>query len=487
MDKATILFVLPLIAVLVLGAFLSFYQLTESPPTWLDEGIITQVSRNIASEGVYGIQVAPGIFESASFVTVGFPLTYPLAAVFDVFGMGILQARVVMAFFILSALVFGYYFIKRIADADSALAAVLLVTTFAPLYGHGKNVLGEVPGLAYMLSGFLVLTLISQGRIKITWYVLAGVLLGLSMVTKPIFLLLLPPAIVVGILLTREKKRYLDKNALYGLLGLLAVFFLWLATHFGGGSLGEIALLYSGNPESVPLAELFGKNIARFFTESQPVFFLVLLFVWSASMVVRIKRRDVVLFSEAVAWAFTVLSFLAYLASVGYYRYFFPAQALSLLFLPLSLMIIARARFVALRLPAFMSLGRLKIAVVSACALLAGVGLYVTQFHSWVGGHYGDLHSRNLGAYLTTLSEGGVSVFFYQAPEALLFFESDNYYQYFEVNSEVLIGESQLESISEGVPDYVVVKSDVERSDDIFGEYEFVDKVARFNVLKKKL
>ena len=37
----------------------SFSNLTETPPTWMDEGIIIQTARNFSNSGIAGIRVDP--------------------------------------------------------------------------------------------------------------------------------------------------------------------------------------------------------------------------------------------------------------------------------------------------------------------------------------------------------------------------------------------------------------------------------------------
>ena len=64
--------------------FISFgfgsYKLTESPPTWIDEGMVTQLALNLERHGIIGLQTSPDNFVSGAYISVGFPLIFPMAA-----------------------------------------------------------------------------------------------------------------------------------------------------------------------------------------------------------------------------------------------------------------------------------------------------------------------------------------------------------------------------------------------------------------------
>ena len=76
--------------------FFSTYRLTESPPTWYDEGIYDQLAENMAVHGTQRMQVAPDTYVSTASVTGGYPFLYPISLAFRLFGVGLLQARIVM-------------------------------------------------------------------------------------------------------------------------------------------------------------------------------------------------------------------------------------------------------------------------------------------------------------------------------------------------------------------------------------------------------
>ena len=83
-------------------AFFSLNNLTESPPTWFDEGIYLQVAMNDSLHGAQELQLAPGTYASTAFVTGGFSFLKPISWSFSMFGFGLLQARLVMVGFIVA-------------------------------------------------------------------------------------------------------------------------------------------------------------------------------------------------------------------------------------------------------------------------------------------------------------------------------------------------------------------------------------------------
>src|SRR4051812_23938863 len=82
--------------------FFATDKLTETPPTWFDEGVYLQTAMNDSLHGEEALQVAPNIYAPAAYVTGGFPFLKPVSWSFDIAGIGLLQARSVMVLFILA-------------------------------------------------------------------------------------------------------------------------------------------------------------------------------------------------------------------------------------------------------------------------------------------------------------------------------------------------------------------------------------------------
>ena len=140
-----------IIAILFLGIlFASTYKLIESPSVWYDEGIYVQIATNLANNGLVGMRFSPTEILHVSKFTVEYPVIYPLAGVFKIFGFSILSARLLMVFFILGLAVARYFLIRKLFGPNLALLSLALLATFPPLYGNGKSVLGETPGLFFV-------------------------------------------------------------------------------------------------------------------------------------------------------------------------------------------------------------------------------------------------------------------------------------------------------------------------------------------------
>jgi hypothetical protein len=185
-----------LIAVVFL--FLAFYHLTDYPTTWFDEGSHLHVPKLLVRSGVYSDYSSDGLRAFGPTLGVGPTVMLPVAGAFKIFGIGLLQARAVIALFLLGAL-YLFYRLARDLDGNALawLSLLLLVSSRAIGFVEaGRQVLGEVPALFLLLSGFLVWFSSwdgSRGRL-----ILAGVLLAAAAITKYQILIALMPAIVLA-------------------------------------------------------------------------------------------------------------------------------------------------------------------------------------------------------------------------------------------------------------------------------------------------
>jgi 4-amino-4-deoxy-L-arabinose transferase-like glycosyltransferase len=465
---------LPFLSCLLIVAVLAGYRLSETPPTWMDEGIITQVARNMAISGSHAIQVAPGEYASGSFITTAYTTTVPVALSFSIFGFGIVQSRIVMALFIILLFVAVYLIIRKKDNLSIdwiVAATLLLIATFGPMYGHGRNVLGEVPGMAYMLLGLFMLKKIGEGNRAFGYYLAAGLFLGLAIVTKPIFIVLLP--VVILALVLYRKRLFIDMKGV-GLLGvaLLAPIVIWLYVQFQGDTWEAALRLYS-NPNAVQLGNLAYENFRRFFTEAQPLYTLALFILWTLSGIVRYVRTRNIEAHEAIAWGFSLLILLAYLRTAGFYRYFFQAEFLALVFV-LSSVEKAIAGFA----PRYRTV------------LLAFAGILIF-FHlaqlpsSWVIANRTSTRSASLEKYIGALDPND-RVLFYQVPEAVNFLRPDhrNYYQYVKITDALEIGSSSRRVLQSGEVDAVVIHAEM-KGDRQFSRYMKQEPFDRYVILRK--
>jgi hypothetical protein len=136
---------------------MAFFRLDAVPPVWWDEGWTLSVARNWVERGHYGRllngqPVAMGL-EAA------FPVTAAVALSFRLFGVGVYEARLVIVFWMLRTLLLLYFLARQLCHRVLALASVATVTflpsdhSLHPIF-MGRQVLGEIPAMFFLLVGF---------------------------------------------------------------------------------------------------------------------------------------------------------------------------------------------------------------------------------------------------------------------------------------------------------------------------------------------
>lgn len=457
-------------AAFVFMLFLATDRLTENPPTWFDEGIIVQVAMNEAIHNPHAqIQIAPGTYVSAAQVgTTSYPLTYLIAAAFQMFGMSLLTARAVMLIFLILCVCMAFTIARREAGMCLAACSLWLFVTFPPLYADGKDVLGEVPGLLYTFLFLYFVSRIEKDRQRWIEYLGAGLFLGLAVATKPIFFLLLVPAGIVFLTLYRT----LSVRTVGGaFLGFAVPFALWLWVQFGGQGIAEIFALYA-NPYGVDVWSAIVHNALLFVQRPEPLYALLLLLTWVVAIGVRAYRREPVSRTEWIAGGFAALVYLAFLRANGDYRYFFLGEVLALLYVP-SAFVYLCPRFVPRSVP-YVLVG-----------VLIAFQIYQGQFHSWIAVHQDSHRTADIIIAMQTLNPLQ-SVFVYSAPELPLFLpQGMPYYQYLPATDNLILGADQVSLVAHGVPDYVLLPSGLARRIDLT-QYKETTRFNRYSIWQKK-
>ncbi|MBI2618389.1 glycosyltransferase family 39 protein [Candidatus Kaiserbacteria bacterium] len=454
-------------ALVLVVLFFSTYRLTESPPVWYDEGIYHQSAINLLRAGDFGLQVEPDVFASASNSTVGFPLIYPVALSFGLFDVGVLQARSVMVVFILLLVFYAYFLLKNLFGFKVAAYSSSLLATFPVLYGNGKSTLGEVPGMFFLILFLFFIYKLEESDFKdIRWYILAGLAGGLCVVTKPIFFILLP-ALAFSVFFLRKKITFIIKPILIFVFAFLIPVALWISTQFKvSDSLPHIFAFYA-TPSGVGDAlGLVVDNMFRLISEASPAFLLLVFLAWAFSVFI---RRLKISLAECTAFFFSFLILVAYLRTLGWYRYFFEAQILSLIFLPYALYSMTHTR-------------RFAPLIIT---ILIALNVYQLGFRSFTAEYYTSTATADIERYLS-LYPINTSFFVYNAPEVVIFLPSGNYYQYIKPRPDQIIGEEQLGKIEAGVPDEIIIYSNTyEQIKDEFVLYAPKDRIGRYTILKK--
>ncbi|WHZ23253.1 MAG: hypothetical protein OJF47_002365 [Nitrospira sp.] len=168
------------LSALIMGAF----ELEITPPPWWDEGWTLCVARQWVETGHYGCllkgQPAPPLLAGH------FPVVASIAAGFRLFGIGIWQARLVELLYAFGALSLLYYLTVELYNHKVAVGALVLVLFFPPGWEMhplilGRQVLGEMPMVCFLLAGFVCLLLVERHR---AWWVGVVGCWGLALFTK---------------------------------------------------------------------------------------------------------------------------------------------------------------------------------------------------------------------------------------------------------------------------------------------------------------
>jgi hypothetical protein len=251
-------------------------NLTRWPAPWFDEGIHLHVPKALVRFGAYADYSSEGLRHFGPTLAVGPTVMLPIAAAFAVFGIGLLQARVVMAAYLVACAAAIYALGRRLGGRVVGLAAAALFMTSSGTSAieYGRQALGEVPGAFFLASG-LAVWFRSWSRPSLGPLVAAGVLLGLATVTKHVYLLALGPALLASWILNLAYYRTLPQFV-FLVPGAIcaALFALWQLTvlaWLSPGSLAEnwrllretsegAAFVFNGATARQSLIELLGVN-----------------------------------------------------------------------------------------------------------------------------------------------------------------------------------------------------------------------------------
>jgi len=219
---------------LLLTAVLTFPNLALYPPIWHDEGMFLHAPKNLVLHGQYATLTSEGFDPfSTQLAGTGPAVLLPIALSFSVFGIGLVQARAVVAAYALVAVV-GLYLLGL--EWGSRRVAVLAVLLFLGGYvvdmlSLGRAVMGEVPSLAFILAGLWAWLRASRktGRQANAWLAASGLLLGAAITAKPQSVLILP---ALGLLWIVDRVYYRalgHRHFLLPLLGSALLPALWYA------------------------------------------------------------------------------------------------------------------------------------------------------------------------------------------------------------------------------------------------------------------
>ncbi len=443
---------LTLTALAFLAVFLTLFNFNTTPKVWVDEGVFTEVSRNFEKHGVLGIQTEPSVFyKTDGFVlSTSYPVIFPIALSFKIFDVGLLQARIPMLIYILLFLFVSFLFVNKKYGHYPAVFSVLLLLTFSPLYGNGRPVQGEVPGLFFLILGAYLLTLLEESVfVSRKWAVLAGLALGFSSATKAIYLTFVSLALIIGCILWWKKVEN-KKSFVFLWLGYLAPVFLWFYIHFPTPvSVVEIIksyLYFAGNHGSeFSTIETIYHNFLRFFTEATPILFLLVFTVSILYFFIKsLKEKSLsVSMPEFVLLLFIILNLVGYLKGTGWYRYFFPANAVAYLFFPVAVISFSN----------FFENKNLKRLLYLVPVILLIIQSYHLIFLSDTSLAIKRTRNLELASLLENLDKSK-NILFYNSIETIVFYKGSNYSQYLQMDDFLVAGD--VNSINNSSYNYIL-------------------------------
>ena len=150
--------------------------LSDSP--WTDEAWSVLGARNLALLGTW-------VTDDLAMYLVQLPFNLAVAAVFEIFGVGIIQARTVAVACSIAAVVLTAVLVARVFGRLSGAVAGIALATSALLLYYGRLAYLE-PMVACFLAAALALLLLTSGsRARLVLGALAGVSLAIAVGTKP--------------------------------------------------------------------------------------------------------------------------------------------------------------------------------------------------------------------------------------------------------------------------------------------------------------
>lgn len=204
--------------ILILLSFSAYYAFQGAVA--FDEGFNLQVPVRLANEGEYGTDYQYGrLFDPL--ITTGPTLLVPIGFMFKFFGVGVVQARVVIYIYFILMVFTIVYICRQLANNWAAMLALIFIVGLPSVFFFSLKVLGEIPAIFFLLAGA-----ISYDKKK---PVLAGVFWGLMILSKIVFILVGFPLLLLAgyrFLLSRDKP---NDFKFYGRLGLggVGIISLW--------------------------------------------------------------------------------------------------------------------------------------------------------------------------------------------------------------------------------------------------------------------
>ncbi len=224
--------ILNILLPLIVAFVLLMLRLDHVPEMWFDEGYKASAARTLAERGVFGTHTISGTIPFDPGISSGPVDVVATTLVFQLFGRGVAQARLVSVVFTLCALA-GLAALARRQYGAGAGRFIVLALLAMPALGDvsllliGRQVLGEPAALALITIGLLLWFRSWENERRVE-ALAAGLLIGLGLLSRLQVALALLPVIGLFSLEQMLRQRAAWLRASLTLAGALAVIGAWL-------------------------------------------------------------------------------------------------------------------------------------------------------------------------------------------------------------------------------------------------------------------
>ena len=247
---------------------------------------------------------------------------------------------------------------------------------------------------------------------------------GLSIATKPFFVLVLP-ALLIALLISDKTDVKFIKRIWHICVGLFLPMLFWGLSVLPEWSIGGIKTTigyYANSYAESSFLPLVLSNIYRFISESTPIhfMFLFLIIFWALAKVWKDEKK--LKFSHVAIVSFIVFNILWYIKTPGWYRYFFPSHLLLFIIFPWGLYKVISKKFAT---------------VIFILLLISQSILLIKQSNSSI---YLSFDTENLLQYVENNVPKHHDILLINSPSANFVLSDFNTYQYLQINKELHFG-----------------------------------------------
>ena len=314
--------------IVALALFFCFRELGTFPSAWLDDSLFMLVAQSVVRGEGYSLPIMWEQWNFPFVLAVGPTAILPSALSMYFFGESITIARIPAALYLLATIWAVFIFAKRRAGLANAQMAVLLLITLSAFINNGKPVLGEVPGIFFLMIGILLLNKMDTTKRA----VVAGAILGVAVVTKLTLGIIFPALAIAVVISALQKEKATTYRLITASIVAIIIFLLWqcVETYSRPGGVQEL-LFYGFADGGSLLFQLFYKD-PRQLLRFQFLYFDAIAILGFIGMYK--TRHTLQNGTLPFVTALIILFCLYFLNGPGWYRHLITAHVLLIPFVP---------------------------------------------------------------------------------------------------------------------------------------------------------